>query len=368
LLKKFSYFLSFSLVCLLLSTSTLLLGCNKKTPQPKEKGGQAAKSKFKVGMVTDTGGLNDESFNQGTFNGLKQLQKEMNVDVKALESKRDEDYTPNLTRFARENRNLVWAVGCKLEKSLKEVAERFPKVKFGIIDTDMGMHIPKNVVALTFKDHEGSFLIGALAAMVTKTHKIGFIGGIRLPVIERFETGYIAGAKAVNPDVEVVSVYAESFTDAAKGRSLAKNMYNSGVDIIFHASGGVGKGLFDEVKTRPEGKFWAIGVDRDQSFLAPKHTLSSLIKRVDNVVISVSKDLILNNYFSGGKNVELGLKDEALSIANSTSKYVSKDILEELDKYKNKIVNNELIVPKSKKELGKFLKDQGKKTKESKKE
>ncbi|TCS92573.1 BMP family lipoprotein [Hazenella coriacea] len=332
----------------------IMVGCNNMN-QPKTGGGAGAKKQdqLSAGLVTDTGGLNDESFNQISWAGLTRAQKELGADIKALESKRDEDYVPNLTKFAREKRDIIWAIGFKFEKALPQVAKQFSNVKFGIVDSNLGGNIPPNVTAITFKEEEGSFLMGVIAGMMSKTNKVGFIGGISSPLIKKFEVGYTAGVRAANPKATVKVAYAESFSDATKGRSLAQNMYNHGVDIIFHASGGVGKGLFDEVKTREKGKYWAIGVDMDQSSLAPDHTLSSMIKRVDQAVFDVIQK-VKNNELKMGQELLYGLKEEGVNYAPNTQKHVPADILKKVDEYKQKIVSGEIKVPKTGAELASF--------------
>jgi basic membrane protein A len=332
----------------------IAIGC---TP-PKQQGAKPTEgnkgNQFRVGMVTDTGGLNDESFNQTAWEGIKRAKRELDADIKALESKRDEDYIPNLTRFAREKRDIIWGVGFKFDKAIPDVARQFPDSQFGIVDSDLGGNIPKNVTAVTFKEEEGSFLVGVIAGLTTKTGKVGFIGGISSPLIKKFESGYRAGVYAVNPKAKVQVAYAESFTDTTKGRSLAQNMYNGGTDIIYHASGGVGKGLFDEVKTRPKGKYWAIGVDMDQSRLAPDHTLTSMIKRVDVAVFNVTK-AIKERKHEPGKEIKYGLKENGVGISDNTGKHVKPAVLQKVEVYKNKIVKGEIKVPATAQELEEFM-------------
>jgi basic membrane protein A and related proteins len=314
-----------------------LVGCTVGKPTSDE-------NVFKVGLVTDVGGLNDGSFNQTAWAGCKQAERELKVNIKALESKRDGDYIPNLTKFAREGRGLIWGMGYKLEKAVAEAAKNFPDRHFAIVDSNLGGNIPKNVAAITFKEEEGSFLMGVMAGLSTKTNKVGFIGGIRSSLIEKFEAGYRAGVKSVNHNATVQVAYAESFTDAAKGRSLAGTMYNSGVDIIYHAAGGVGKGLFDEVKTRPAGKFWAIGVDMDQSSLAPNHTLSSMIKKVDVVVYDMIK-AVKEKKGSFGKEIQYGLKEGGVGYAANTSQHVKPEVLQKVEAIRQQIVSGEIQVP-----------------------
>ncbi|SFS59999.1 BMP family lipoprotein [Marininema halotolerans] len=314
------------------------------------KGGSKGQS---AGLVTDVGGLNDESFNQNAWAGLQKAGKEMDFNVKALESKRDDEYIPNLTKFAREKRTITWGMGFKIQNALEKVSNQFKDQHFAIVDTDMGGKIPDNVAAVTFKEEEGSFLMGVIAGSMTKTNKVGFIGGITSPLIKKFESGYRAGVKAANPKAEVKVVYAESFTDSAKGRALASSLYNGGTDIIYHAAGGVGKGLFNEVKTRKQGKYWAIGVDMDQSKLAPDHTLSSMVKRVDVAVYDMMKK-VKDDKFPGGEQVQIGLKDNGVGYADTTKEHVPAKVLKKVDDFKQQIIDGKIKVPANENELKKF--------------
>lgn len=328
------------IICMTLLFTTT--GCTSS--KPKTGNG----SKLELGIVSDTGKFKDRSFNQTALEGCKESEKQLGVHINPLESNRDEDYVPNLTRLARNSTDLIWAVGFKFMKAIPEVAGKFPNTKFGIIDSNLGGKIPQNVVAVTFKEEEAAFLVGVVAGLTTKTSKVGFIGGINSELIEKFRVGYIEGVKSVNPKCEITDAYADSFTDTTKGRSLASSMYNSGVDIIFHAAGGVGIGMFDEVKTREKGKCWAIGVDRDQSDLAPDHTLTSLIKRVDVAVFKITK-LFKEGKFPGGKEQQLGFKENAVGIVDS--KWLQPDVKKQVEEYKQKIIRGEIKVSKTKEEL-----------------
>lgn len=355
--RKKRLFLS---IVLLLTASLIAAGCGAGTDNGGENqnaGGEGdkggAEDAFKIGMVTDTGGIDDESFNQTAWEGVKRAEKELGAEISYLESERDEDYVPNLTKFARDKTDITWGIGYKFEKAIPQVASQFPDAKFGIVDSNLGGEVPDNVVSVMFKDHEAAYLAGVIAAEMTETGKVGFIGGITSPTIQRFEAGFAAGVHATNPDVEVSITYAESFTDTAKGRTLAKGLYDQGADIVYHAAGAVGKGLFDEVKTREQGKFWAIGVDMDQSALAPEHTLTSTIKRVDTGVFDMSKALKEGN-FKGGEIVNLGLKEEGVGIAETTDKNVPQDVLDKVEEAKQKIIDGEIKVPETPDELKEF--------------
>lgn len=302
---------------------------------------------FKIAMVTDTGGLQDESFNQTTWKGCNECKDKLGASIQALESKKDEDYVPNLTRLARDSTDLIWATGFKFAKAVPEVAKKFSDKKFGVIDTNLNGQIPQNVISVTFKEEEAAFLVGVAAALTTKTNKIGFIGGINSELIEKFRVGYTQGAKAVNSKCQVEWAYTDSFTDATKGRSLASTMYNSGVDVIFHAAGSGGKGMFEEVKTREKGKFWAIGVDCDQSKLAPNHTLTSLIKHVDTAVFEITKSL-KEGHFNGGIEKKFGLKEKGVNLVEMN---LPESVKKKVNEFRLKIIRGEINVAKKENEL-----------------
>ncbi|MBT8354000.1 MAG: BMP family ABC transporter substrate-binding protein, partial [Desulfofustis sp.] len=194
------------------------------------------------------------------------------------------------------------------------------------------------------------FLVGYIAGKMTKSNKVGFVGGIKFPLIEKFEYGFMAGVKLANPDAEVLRQYAESFTDAAKGKAITNNMYQQGADIVFHASGGVGDGVIEAAKEK--GK-WAIGVDKDQNFLAPDNVLTSAMKRVDNAIYDIGKRLIAGE-FAGGETVVYNLKNDGVGIAPTSDKHVPAKILIEVDDLVAKIKAGEIVVPATKEAFDKF--------------
>ena len=225
--------------------------------------------------------------------------------MKNLESKGDADYTPNLNQFVKDGYNLTWGIGFLMGDALKTVATQNPNAKLAIIDNVVEA---PNVESVTFSEQEGSYLVGVVAGLTTKTNKIGFVGGIDIPVIKRFEAGFVAGVKAVNPDAKVQINYTGAFDKPDLGKAAAATIYNDGADIIFHAAGSTGNGVFNEAKDRAKNgkKVWVIGVDKDQSLeFGDEVTLTSMLKRVDTAVIRVSKDVI-DSKFQGGKVVTLG--------------------------------------------------------------
>ncbi len=305
---------------------------------------------LRIAMVTDVGGVNDQSFNQSAWEGLKRAEKDFNIQVAYKESKQDADYGPNMETLTDAGYDLIWGIGFLMGDAIKETAEINPDQKYAIIDFSYGPETPKNVACAVFQEEEPSFLVGYIAGKMTKTNKVGFVGGIKFPLIEKFEYGYMAGVKLANPDAEVLRQYAESFTDAAKGKAITNNMYQQGADIVFHASGGVGDGVIEAAKEK--GK-WAIGVDKDQNFLAPDNVLTSAMKRVDNAIYDIGKRL-MEGQFAGGDTVVYNLKNDGVGIAPTSDKHVPADILTEVDGLIGKIKAGEIVVPATKEAFDKF--------------
>ncbi|GIM47865.1 BMP family ABC transporter substrate-binding protein [Collibacillus ludicampi] len=336
-----------------LSTSLMLAGCGAAKQGEPGAGGAADGKKLRIAMVTDVGGVNDNSFNQSAWEGLQRAQKDLGIDAKYQESHSAEDYQPNLNSFVKANYDLTWGIGYAMAKDLTTVAQQNPNAKLAIVDSNLDGKIPSNVEAVTFKEQEGSFLMGVIAGLMTKSNKVGFIGGVQVPLIEKFEYGFRAGVHAVNPKATVSVAYAGAFNASDKGKVLAATMYDQGVDVIFPAAGATGDGVFKEAKERGAGK-WVIGVDRDQSYLAPDNTLSSMVKHVDVAVYTVAKDLKAGKW-NGGHELTLGLKDDGVGYAPTTNKHVPADVLKKVDDFKQKIINGEIKVPSTKAEFDAFV-------------
>ncbi|MCY6371089.1 BMP family lipoprotein [Clostridium ganghwense] len=365
--------------------ASLFAGCAGKTENTEKKPGQeqkAQKSDVRIGLSTDEGGLNDKSFNQAANEGIKKAQEEFGFQYKPLESTQKENFVPHLQTLALDaNSDLTFAIGYQMAEALKEVATQAKDKNFAIVDS-----VPNekkdylgNVQYLTFKEEEGSFLVGAIAAKTTKTNKIGFIGGKEGPLIGRFEAGYIAGARAVNPDIKVVVKYADSFGDANKGYELAKGLYGEDCDIVFHAAGGVGLGLFKAAKEIKDGgkQVWSIGVDQDQVLTItdankkPMYAdviLTSMIKRVDTATYLAAKEVVEGN-FKGGINKVFGLKEDGVGIAPTSrgeipddvkdivKQNVSNDAIQLVDKYAAAIKEGKITVPQKPEEAKTFTTD-----------
>lgn len=309
----------------------------------------ASAGELSVGMITDVGGVNDQSFNQSAWEGLQRAEKELGVKVSYIESRQDADYGPNLETMLDAGTDLIWGIGFKMADAALEAANNNPDQKYAVIDFAWD-DTPKNLIGVVFKAEEASFLVGYIAAKMTTTGKVGFIGGMSFPVIWGFEYGYRAGVRYGNKDVEILSQYAESFTDAAKGKSIANSMYQQGADIVFHAAGGVGDGLIEAAKE--QGK-WAIGVDRDQNYLAPDNVLTSAMKRVDNAMFNITKELT-EGVWKGGQTVSYGLAEGGVDIAPTSSMHVPADLLAEVEAVKARIISGEIVVPYSKETFAEF--------------
>ncbi|MEH7456285.1 BMP family ABC transporter substrate-binding protein [Bacillus pseudomycoides] len=350
--KKAGLLLSLTLVA-----STVLGACGNSD---KASGDKKDDKNIKVGMVTDVGGVDDKSFNQSSWEGLQKFGKDNGLKEKTnyryLQSEKEADYIPNLKKFAKDKYDLSFGIGYKLEKAIEEVAKENPKQQFAIVDTVVKQ---PNVTSITFKDHEGSFLVGAVAAMSTKTNKVGFVGGMKSDLISKFENGFKAGAKAVNPNIEIVSEYAEAFDKPEKGAALASAMYGQGVDVIYHAAGGTGNGVFTEAKNRKKKgeNVWVIGVDRDQNQegMPENVTLTSMVKRVDVAVEKVAQEA-KDGKLEGGKVEAFGLKDEGVGIAKTTDnvKKVNPEILPKVEEFEKKITAGEIKVPATDKEYKEY--------------
>ncbi|MDR4983602.1 BMP family ABC transporter substrate-binding protein [Bacillus cereus] len=348
------------LLSLTLAASTILGACGNSDKESSDKKDTKDNKDFKVGLVTDVGGVDDKSFNQSSWEGLQKFGKENDLKEKTnyryLQSEKEADYIPNLKKFSKDKYDLTFGIGYKLEGAIKEVAKESPKQQFAIVDTVVEA---PNVTSITFKDHEGSFLVGAVAAMSTKTNKVGFVGGMKSDLISKFENGFKAGAKAVNPNIEIVSEYAEAFDKPEKGTVLASAMYGQGVDVIYHAAGGTGNGVFTEAKNRKKKgeNVWVIGVDRDQhqEGMPENVTLTSMVKRVDIAVEKVAQEA-KDGKLEGGKVEAFGLKDDGVGIAKTTDnvKKVNPEILTKVEEFEKKITDGEIKVPATDKEYKEY--------------
>jgi basic membrane protein A and related proteins len=288
----------------------LAAACARKAEPPA--GSSAGKPV--IGLVFDVGGRGDKSFNDQAYAGLERAQKELGITFHTLETGEGADREAAMRQLAAGDAQLIFGVGFLFTDDIRKLAVEFPDKKFACVDytVNPGDTLPPNLVALKFKEEEGSYLVGALAALLSSTGKVGFVGGMQIPLIKKFEAGYVAGVHAVRPGAQVMIKYAgttgTAFKDPTKGKELALAEYNQGADIIYHASGSTGLGVFEAA--REKGKL-AIGVDSDQHDEAPENILTSMVKRVDVAVFDTIRETIEGRW-SGGVKV-FGLAEEGVT-------------------------------------------------------
>ncbi len=259
-----------------------------------------ATSGLRIGLVTDVGKVTDGTFNQYAYEGLKRAETELGVQIDFVETTNSSDYEKNIDQFATQKYDLIIGVGFLMGDAIKASAAKYPDLKFAIVDFAYDPTIP-NVKGLVFNEDEAAFLVGALAAQLSESGKIGAVGGIEIPPVQKFLLGYEAGAKYINPDIEVMKVYVPSFTDPAQGSEAAKNQISEGADVIFGAGGQTGSGA---IQAAAEQGVFVIGVDQDEYNTTFKKgpapmLASSALKRVDNAVFEVIKELV-DGTFKGG--------------------------------------------------------------------
>jgi len=299
--------------------------------------------KIRIGMVTDIGGVNDGSFNQSAWEGLQRAQKELGIEARYAESKTDADYAPNIEAFVDEDYDLIISVGYMLADATKKAAEANPDKKFAIID-DASIDLP-NVTCLMFEQSQASYLVGLVAGKMTKTNTVGFVIGMVSQTMNEFGYGYLAGVKDANPDAKILQFNANSFGSTETGKSAATTMITNGADVIFHAAGATGLGVIEGCK---DAGIWAIGVDSDQSPLAPNNILTSAMKRVDNACYEIAKAALDGNVPSG--IVTYDLNSAGVDIAPTTTNLPA-DVLEYVNKAKQDIIDGKIVVPKTREDF-----------------
>jgi basic membrane protein A and related proteins len=327
-----------SLFALLLCVGTLCLnGCTTQdiTAEAKDK-------KAKVGIVFDIGGKDDRSFNAAANVGMLRAKQDLPILLRDVEPGDPTSIEPAIRAFAQYGYNLITGVGFAQGPILQDVAKDYPQLHFVIIDSVVEA---PNVASLLFKEHEGSFLVGMIAAYTNKTGTIGFVGGMDIPLIHKFATGYAEGARYVNPNIRVMENYV-GITDAAwnnpgKGRELANAQYEQGADVIFAAAGNSGLGVFDAAEAY---KKFAIGVDSNQNWVKPGFILTSMIKRIDNAVYSVVKEEV-EGHFKPGVHV-YGLDNDGVGYAidEHNKPLIPQSVIDKVEQAKQEIIAGKIKV------------------------
>ena len=303
---------------------------------------------LRIGIVFDIGGKNDKSFNEAAYRGLERARTELGVQTEYIEPTEGADRESALRSLAARHFDLVIGVGFIFGPDLERLAAQFPNVRFAGIDytPSPGVGELANLAGLRFREHEGSFLVGAIAGLLTKTRIVGFVGGMKIPLIRKFEAGYFAGVKHVCPTCEVKSAYAgtepKAFADPPLGQELAAAQYGQGADIIFHAAGKTGDGVFAAARQRHAR---AIGVDSDQFEAAPCCVVTSMVKRVDVAVVDEIKELIAGR-FRGGLH-DLGLAEQGVTfVADERNAHLLPiDVVQKVKALRDEIIAGKIQVP-----------------------
>lgn len=304
--------------------------------------GNAVAQDFKPVLLYDIGGKFDQSFNEAAFRGSEKFMRETNIEVRDFEPNSETQYEQALKRFARRKADIIVAVGVGYSVAVRNAAQRHPDVKFTIID---GIVDLPNVQSITFKENEGSFLVGMIAGMSTQTGKVGFIGGMDIPLIRRFQAGYEQGVAYTNENADIVENYVgttpAAWNDPIKAAEMAKSQYARGVDIIFSAAGPSGLGVINAAKD--DGKL-AIGVDSNQNHVQPGSVLTSMLKRVDLAVFAAISEA-QNGTWEAGHRV-MGLPEGGVDYAldEHNADLITAEMKDRLDAARAKIIAGEIVV------------------------
>lgn len=322
----------------------LFVSCGKKDSSENTSG------KLKVGLVFDVGGRGDKSFNDAAYRGLEKAKQELGIEFEYIEPGPGADREAALRQFSsRSDISIIFGIGFIFTDEITKIAREFPDKKYACVDytVDPNKTIPPNLVALEFREEEGSFLVGAIAGLMTKTNKVGFVGGMESPLIKKFQVSYEAGVKQVNPGCRILTGYAgvtgDAFKNPGKGKELALGQYNDGVDIIYHASGVTGLGVFEAAR---EMKKYAIGVDSDQNDEAPGYIITSMVKVVDVSVYEVIKE-VKDGTFKGGRVETFGLKTKGVDYAytDKNKHMIPDEVRKKVEALRQDIIDGKITIP-----------------------
>lgn len=354
--KKLSWLLILSMLITALAACG---GGDKEKPADDnaavDDSGGAGGADFKAIMITDVGGINDESFNQSAWNGMQRLQADTGMEVSYIESHKDSDYKVNLERASDEEPGMVWGIGFLMKKAVMEAAKLYPEINYALVDDFYEPGEAPNVTGVMFNSEQSSFQVGYIAGHMTETNHVGLVIGMESPTMNRFRFGYFAGvqyaANELGKEIKIDYVNIETFGDAAKGKATAQKMYSDGADIVFHAAGGAGNGVIEAAKDLNK---WVIGVDLDQSKLAPDNVITSALKNVDAAVYDLTKRALEGEKITD-QTFYYGLKEGGVGIPESSSKLVPADVLEKTNAVTDKIKADEVVVPATQEDYDAFL-------------
>ncbi|RLQ93122.1 BMP family lipoprotein [Falsibacillus albus] len=314
--------------------SLVLSGCSSNTLAESPK-----KKEYHIGILLSDTGLGDGSFNDSAFRGLEKARDTLGFIFDYREAP-DGHAEEALEELVKQKNDFIIGLGFSAQEPLEAVAKKHPNQKFILID---GVSSMKNIKSITFKEQEGSFLVGMIAGMTTKSNTLGFIGGAQVPVIEKFKNGFISGVKYVKPDAKILVDYANGFSDSDFGSNLASKQIAAGADFIYPAAGFTGVG---SIKTAEKNGVYTAGVDSDQHFIAEKSIVTSMMKNIDIAVYNLAKDLKKNGKISMAPE-ELGLEQDGVGLAPITLIQLTKEQEQKIEDAKKKIVSGEITIPES---------------------
>lgn len=297
-------------------------------------------------MVTNVTGLGDEGFNDAAWAGLQRAKNELGAKISVIETGEQSQYVPSLQAACEQGNDIVVAVGFLLKDAVTQVASQYPDTNFIMIDGSINS---PNVASVLFKENEAAYLSGIIAAMTTKTRKVGFIGGMEQPAPIRFESGWKAGVDSVDPTISNTISYVGSFANPGAGKEQASLMYKHGIDIIQLAAGGTEVGCIDSAIANDK---WVIPCDKDKSVLSQGHQLTSSIKNIDQAVMAIATVASTGDFPSGTRT--LGLKEGAVGFPPSVRDSVSPEIMMVVDKATKMIIDGEIVVPSTRAEYDSF--------------
>ena len=297
---------------------------------------------FKPAVIFDLGGKFDRSFNQASFEGAERFKEEFGVDYREFEIQSDAQREQALRRFAQQGNNPIVVAGFAQASAMEAVAAEFPDTDFTIIDAVIDL---PNVRSVVFKEHEGSYLVGMLAAMASESGTVGFVGGMDIGLIRKFACGYVQGVKAVNPDATVIQnmtgTTGAAWNDPVKGGELARNQIDQGADVVYHAAGGTGRGV---LQAAADNGALGIGVDSNQNYLHPGQVLTSMLKRVDVAVYDAFKDSMDGNFEPGVQVLGLAENGVGYAVDDNNEELLTDEMMAAVEEAKAKIISGEITV------------------------
>lgn len=340
-----------AIVCVITLLLMAFTGCTKddkkdgdkqSTSTQNDQAGTAGE-KLDIGLIYSNGGRGDRGINDMMYNAMEKVSKEYGWTYSDLENEQASNVEPANRQFCEQGKDVIINFGFGCIDVVNKLAVEYPEIKFITIDAETNP-LP-NVLNITFKEYEGSFLVGVIAGLMSKTGKVGFVGGMENDLIKSFNAGYVQGVKAAKADVEVMSAYAgatvDAFADPTKGKEIALSFYDAGADIIYHAAGGTGMGVFEAAI---EKNLWAIGVDTNQQAEAPDNILTSMLKRVDTAIEKALQDIAKGQFKSG--HIVLGLMEDGVGYVNDDTNAgkLPDDVVAKVEEYIKKIKAGELTV------------------------